>query len=119
MHLAQTGRWLLDYLMPAELFPLAAAGACALVAASYLARSRARFFAVAIAVGLAAIFGGAGLAEVTGLANGEIEPAGWQWALVTACLGVYALCVIAMGVGGVLLLRDLFKRPGLPAQGQT
>jgi hypothetical protein len=114
LHLAQTGRWLLDYLMPAELFSLAAAGACALVAASFLARSRLKLFAAAIAIGLAAIFGGSALAEVTGLASGEIEPTGWQWALVVACLAGYVLCVVALGVGGVLLLKDLLQRPRLP-----
>ena len=119
LYLAQTGRWQLDYLMPAELGMLVAVGACALVAAALLARSRLKLFAAAIAIGLAAIFGGAALAQVTGLASGEIEPDGWQWALVTACLGVYALCVIALGVGGGLLLRDLLKRPRLPAEGQT
>ncbi len=49
------------------------------------------------------------LPEVTGLADGRIEPTGWQWALVLGMLVGYILAVIALGVGGALLLRDLFK----------
>jgi hypothetical protein len=56
------------------------------------------------------------LAEVTGLASGEIEPGGWQWALVIGMILVYALAVVAIGVGGVLLLLDLARRPRLPPE---
>ncbi len=49
------------------------------------------------------------LAVVTGLASGETEPVGWWWALVVASIAVYSLALVAIGVGGVLLLSDLFK----------
>jgi hypothetical protein len=55
------------------------------------------------------------LAVVTGLASGETEPAGWPWALVLASLAGYALALVAMGVGGALLLRDLFRISRSPA----
>jgi hypothetical protein len=55
------------------------------------------------------LLGGQELAEVTGLASGETEPAGWWWALVLASIVVYSLALVVIGVGGVLLLRDLFK----------
>jgi len=47
----------------------------------------------------------------TGLASGAAEPAGWRLALVAAALAIYTLAVIAAGVGGILLLRELFKPP--------
>jgi hypothetical protein len=69
----------------------------------------------AIAVGL--LVGGQVLAVVTGLASGETEPAGWWWALVLASIVVYSLALVVIGVGGLLLLRDLFKPPRLPTEG--
>ena len=45
----------------------------------------------------------------TGLASGETQPAGWWWALVLASMVVYSLALVVIGVGGVLLLRDLFR----------
>jgi hypothetical protein len=56
------------------------------------------------------------LAVVTGLASGEAEPAGWPWVLVLASLAGYALALVAMGVGGALLLRDLFRISQSPAK---
>ena len=53
--------------------------------------------------------GGQALASVTGLASGRTEPTGWPWALVLASLALYVLALVILGVGGVLLVRDLFK----------
>ena len=66
---------------------------------------------IAWGLGLAAgmLVGSQGLAVVTGLASGERAPAGVWWALVVASLVVYTLALVAMGAGGVLLLRDLFR----------
>ncbi|MEW5871456.1 MAG: hypothetical protein AB1894_19440 [Chloroflexota bacterium] len=50
------------------------------------------------------------LAVVTGLASGETGPEGVRWLLVLASLAVYTLALIATGVGGVLLLGDLFSK---------
>jgi hypothetical protein len=48
--------------------------------------------------------GGQALAVVTGLASGETEPGGWQWVLVLASLAIYSLALVAVGLGGILLL---------------
>ena len=103
--------FLFDYLMPAELFPLVLVGGGLLLWAAFRARSRRGLIGWSLAgtVGLPVI--GSVIASVTGLASGETEPTGWQWALVLAALAGYCLAVIAVGVGGVLLLRDLFRRP--------
>jgi hypothetical protein len=61
------------------------------------------------------LVGAQALAEVTGLASGEIEPVGWPWALVFSSLIAFILAIIGVGVGGVLLLRDLFRPRQLPA----
>ena len=98
-----------DYLMPAELFPAGLTGGGLLLWASL--RAGARRGLIGWGLGLAAAFlvGGQGLAVLTGLASGDIEPAGVWFILVLACLAAYTLSLALMGVGGLLLLRDLSK----------
>ena len=100
-----------DYLMPAELFPATLVGGCLLIWAALRARSRRRLFGWGLGIAVGALVGGQALAVVTGLASGETEPVGWPWALVLASLAIYSLALVVMGVGGLLLLRDLFKTP--------
>ena len=99
-----------DFLMPAELFLFALAGGGLLVWAALRARSRLKWIAWSLGVAVVLLVGGQGLAVVTGLASGQNEPTGWRLALVLGSLVVYVLAVIALAVGGTLLLRDLFKR---------
>jgi hypothetical protein len=101
----------LDYLMPAELFPAALAGGCLLIWAALRARARWGLLGWGLGIAAGMLVGGQALAEVTGLASGETEPAGLWWALVLASLAVYTLAVIATGVGGIRLLRNVFKTP--------
>jgi hypothetical protein len=99
----------LDYLMPAELFPVVFFGGVLLVWAAVRARSHLALIAWALIVAAIMLFGGQALAVATGLASGETEPGGLGWALVVATLAIYSLAVIAMGAGGILLIRDLWK----------
>jgi len=103
-----------DYLLPAELFPMALIGGGLLLWAALLARSRIVLIGWSLAVTVGMLVGGQALAVATGLASGETEPAGLWWALVLASLAVYSLGLIAMGVGGILLLRNLFGSPESP-----
>jgi hypothetical protein len=98
-----------DYLMPAELFPVALAGGGLLIWGALRARAQRRLIGWGLGIAAGLLVGGQALAVVTGLASGETEPAGWQWALVLTSIGVYALALVGTGVGGILLLRDLFK----------
>ena len=99
-----------DYLMPAELFPFALVGGGLLIWAALRARSRQRLigWGLGSAVGLLVI--GQVLAIVSGLASGKTEPVGWWWILVLASLVIYSLALVAIGIGGILLSRDLFKK---------
>jgi hypothetical protein len=109
------GRILLfDYLMPAELFPVALIGAGLLMWAALRARSRRGIIGWGLGIAIGTLVGGQALAVVTGLASGDIEPTGWQWVLVLASLAGYSLALVAIGIGGVLLIRDLFKSPSAP-----
>jgi hypothetical protein len=98
-----------DYLMPAELFPVALAGGGLLIWAAIRARSRLALIGWALGAAAVLLAGGQGLAVVTGLASGVREATGAWWALVLASLVLYILALIAMGIGGILLLRDLYK----------
>ena len=106
------GRFLLDYLMPAELFPFALAGAILLLWAGLRARSHWKLIAWGLGIAVALLVGSQALAVVTGLASGATEPVGVWWILVLASLAIFTLGLVTIGVGGILLLRDLFK----PAQ---
>lgn len=102
--------FLMDYFIPAELLPIVLVGSGLLLWAAFRARSRKRAIGGAIAVALGALPLSLLLAQVTGLASGETEPAGWQFVLVMAGIALYVMAVIAIGVGGVLLVRDLFTQ---------
>lgn len=110
--LIRAGFFRLDYLMPAELFPLVLAGGGLLVWAALRRRRYLKLigWGVGGAAGLLALVDV--LAQVTGLASGATSPGGWQWALVLGTLVAYILAVLATGIGGVLLLRELFKPAG-------
>ncbi len=98
-----------DYLMPAELFLVALVGGGLLLWAALRARSRQRLIGWSLAIAVGSLVASQSLAVVTGLASGEAEPAGWRLIIVLTFLAGYSLALIIMAVGGVLLLRDLFK----------
>jgi hypothetical protein len=99
----------LDYLMPAELGLFAFGGGIILLAAAIRAHSRAKLIGWGLGIAFVMIVGGQALAVVTGLADGSTEIGGWQWMLVLGSLVIYILAVIEVGVGGILLSRDVFK----------
>jgi hypothetical protein len=101
--------FLFDYLMPAELGLVALVGGGLLLWAALRARSRRRLIGWGLGIAVGLLVGGQELAVVTGLASGETEPAGLWWVLVLMSLAGYCLALVAVGVGGALLLRDLFK----------
>jgi peptidoglycan/LPS O-acetylase OafA/YrhL len=96
--------------MPAELGLFAFGGGIILLVAAIRARSQVKFIGWGLGIAVITVVGGQVIAMVTGLANGTTEPTGWQWALVLGSLAAYSLAIVAMGIGGILLLRDVFKR---------
>jgi hypothetical protein len=104
--------FLLDYLMPAELFPLALVGGGFLLWAALRAHSRTPMIAWGLGLAFAFLVGSQALAVATGLATGATEPGGWQWAVVVSALVLYTLALVTMGLGGILLLRDVTRKGG-------
>jgi hypothetical protein len=107
----QEGRFLLDFLMPAELFLLALVGGLLLLWAAWRARARWGLFGWGLGLAIAFLWGGQLLAEVTGLASGEMQPRGFWWLLVLASLALYVLMLVLLGLGGARLLRALHRNP--------
>lgn len=104
--------FLFDYLMPAELFVFALIGGGLLVWAALRVHSRQKLISWGFGIAVGMLVGGQVLAVVTGLASGEAEPVGWRLTLVFASLVIYTLALIVTGIGGIWLLRDLFKKNG-------
>jgi hypothetical protein len=111
LHSLRSGRLLIDYLMPAELLPVVLLGSGLLLWAALRVRSYHKLIGWTLGIGIAALVGSQAIAVVTGLASGAIEPTGWQFILVISILGLYDLCVIILGIGGILLWRKLFQQP--------
>jgi hypothetical protein len=109
--LFRAGMFRFDYLMPAELFPSALLGGGLLFWAAMRAHSYHKLIGWGLVIAVALLFGGQGLAVVTGLASGETEPTPLLIGLVLTPIIIYALILAAVGVCGVLLSRDLFKPP--------
>ena len=108
--LATRGRFLLDYLMPMELFLFAIVGSGFLLWATLRAHSRFKFVAWGIGIAIAMFLAVSGFAQVTGMASGATEPTSWMWGIVITLLVVFILSIVLVGTGGALLLRDLFKQ---------
>jgi hypothetical protein len=103
------GLFRFDYLMPAELFPAALAGGGLLLWAALRARSRRGLIGWGLGSAVGTLVGGQALAVAAGFASGDVEPAGWLWALVLASIAIYSLALVVIAIGGALLVGDLFK----------
>jgi len=99
-----------DWLIPAELSPVVAVGAGLLLVAALLSHARRGLVGWGIGISLGMIVAGSVLAEVTGLASGRTEPTGLPWMLVIAAIAGYVAGIVVLGVAGILMLRDLFRR---------
>jgi hypothetical protein len=107
-------RFLFDYLMPMELFLSLLIGSGLLLWATLRAHSHVKLVAWGAGVAVSLFVGLSGFAEVTGLASGKTELVAWMWGIMIVCMLAYSAGVLLVGTGGVLLLRDLFrKRPSI------
>lgn len=99
-----------DYLMPMELFPFFLVGGGLLLLAAFRMRSFFKLIGWGFAAALVLMVGSQAIAVVTGLASGETETGGWQWALVMVGIIGYWLANIEVAMAGVLLGRKLLQK---------
>ena len=109
VHYFVTKRFLVDYLMPAELALMVLGGGSALLWASLRSKLRVKWIAWSIGIAVFLLFGSQAVAVVTGLADGSTPIGGWEWAVTLSMLIGYILSVIALAIGGIFLIRDLRK----------
>jgi len=102
------------YLMPVELFPITFVGGGLLIRASLRAHARLKLISWSLGIASGLLFGWRGLAVVQMLSSGETESAGAWWSLVDANISLYLVGLVVMGIGGALLVHDLFK-PSRPS----
>ena len=108
------GRFLADFLMPAELFLVVLAGGVLLVWAALRARRRTTWMTWSLSVAVCSLALSTGAAVINWQASGEIDPQQASWIVSLAGLGLYLLAVLALTVGGGLLTRDMLR--GGPAR---
>jgi hypothetical protein len=107
--LISSSRFLFDYLLPLEFFPIALLGGLLLIWAAFRARSRLAQICWPVAVMTIVLIGGQALAVLTGLASGETELTDANYTIVLVFVAVYLLALLATAVAGSLLVRDLFR----------
>lgn len=109
MFLLQTGEFRFDFLMPAELFLFALAGGVLLVWTAVREQLSYKLIVWALVAAVVLLVGSQAFAVVTGLASGETEMAGLVFVVVLAMLAAFTLSLIVLGIGGLLLLRNVFR----------
>ncbi len=96
-----------DYLMPGELFLMALAGGLILTWVAFRAQYLTRLIAGEVTVATISLVGSQVFAVISGVASGAVKDS-WQLSLVIAMFVVYWLALIAIGIGGIQLLRKVF-----------
>jgi hypothetical protein len=103
-----------DYLMPAELSPLALGGALLLLWASLRARLYRKSIVIGVSAAFGCLIGGQAVTVASGLASGTVAPAGLPLAAVMASIAVYSLSTVGLGVAGIMLAKKLFGEHETP-----
>jgi len=100
--LVTDGVYRFDYLMPAELGIVAFTGGVLLIWGAFRARLRKRIitWGLGLAAGSVAFL----------MAFGDVVPGSLEWGLAIGLLITYVMALVIMGIGGILLWKDLFRK---------
>jgi len=111
IHLAGSGEFLFDWLMPAELLPVVLLGAALLIWAALRVKQYRLWIILSIGIGLLLLVIGLTYAQTSGLAHSPEGTMPKAESFVTALVLLFDLAVLLTGIGGVLLLRKLYRKP--------
>lgn len=106
------GSFLMDFLLPAELGLVVLFGALLLLAGAILARRQIVVVAVTFGLMIFTLVGSQLLAVVSGLANGDMEPAGPLFLTVIGAMILYDIFTLLLGIIGMRLSISLFRKEG-------
>ena len=104
------GSFLFDYLMPAELFPVALLGGGLLLWAAIRARAYRGWIGWSLLASILLLVGSQALAAATGIASGRTPMSSPWFYAVVAGLILFTLSLVITAVSGIRLARDLFKK---------
>ena len=102
------GRFMMDYLIPAELGLFFYAGAFLLLWAAFRMHDYRGLIGGGLIAALAFILGVGVAASAFGLDTMQ-DPGGWQLAFVMTLIALYIVAQIVIDVAGILLSLDLFR----------
>ncbi|MEJ5256819.1 MAG: hypothetical protein WHS64_01060 [Fervidobacterium sp.] len=105
--LIQMGRFLFDFLMPAELFLVFLVGAILLLFVSIRTKHYVKQIGFGLLLAVILLFGGQGIAVISGLASGEREFGDWVTVLVMVMILLYIFAIIEIEIFGFYLLRKM------------
>lgn len=101
------GGYMIDYLMPFEVYPVAVVGLILVLAASLVAQLRRGRVGTCIGVMLGGVVLGGVAAQLTGIANSVETLEAWRYGLVFGFGALSLIGQVALAVVGVQLVRDL------------
>lgn len=104
---------LFDYLMPAELFPLALSGTLLLLLAAMLTHAYRKPICLGAAAAVLFLLGSLTLAKVTGLASGSDDPAGWAMISAIVLINLYSISIVVIGTIGILINKAVYRKVGI------
>ncbi|MFN3691307.1 MAG: hypothetical protein ACK4R7_00305 [Fervidobacterium sp.] len=107
--LVKTGKFLFDFLFPAEMFIIVLVGSASLLLVAWKIKYNVKSIGFGLITAVVLLFGSQILATITGLASGEMEPKDGIFALVVGGIVLYDLIVIEIGVAGLYLVNKLIK----------
>jgi len=112
------GRFLMDYFIPAEMFPLVLVGAGLLIWAAVRARIYLKPIGWTTGVALAGLVFSQVIAVLTGLASGERKAEGFLFGSVIAIYAIYVVGIIVIFIFGMKLSGNLFRINGPKPENQ-
>lgn len=110
IYFVQNGHFMVDYLMPAELFPAGLVGALLLLLVAWGTKTKFRIILWIFLVGILLLVGSQAYAVVSGLASGEAPFSGLNQAIVLGMLALFVVCQFVLGVLGIQMFVELRQK---------
>jgi hypothetical protein len=108
----RANQFLMDYLLPAELFFVEVIGCILLIIASLLANIMKKIIIIMSIVIVVVLPACQLIAVVSGMASGAMTPDGLIWYLVLGLLFIYDILIVVIGILGIRLIYMIHAAQG-------